>query len=667
MTRAPHRRRRPIPRGLYAALVAAALPVHAATEALELPLEDLLQVRIISTPKFSENPDRIPSAVSILTQADIRTYGWRTLGDALRTLPGFNVTDDHTYRYAGVRGISPVGDFRARMQVLIDGVSINENIYASAAVDSALPLDLGLIERIEVIRGPSASIYGSDSLFGVINVVTRSGASLAGTEIALAGGSGAERQGRASWGGQVAGTDVLVSATGFKAGGRSLAFGDLGAPGDNVQVNGLGAEQGGKLFLRARGADWRFTLLHSRRDRSVPTGSYGTIPDDRGHREIDRYSLIDLSKDWQLAPKLRLQQRLFVGEYGYDGKFPYDYSPDDPYLVNVDQARGRWWGLENRVVSTARAGHRFTVGIEYRANSRQDQLNYDRGYGCFGVSSAPCLDDRRRSEQLTLLAEDEIELSAADTLIAGLRYDKTGAAWSPRLGLIHDADDAGLFKLLFGTAFRLPSPYEKAYITPTFIYGNPELTPEKMKSLELTWEKQLSPHSRLVATAYAYRIDHLIGSDATGVVDNGSRVHARGIELEFERHWLNGARWRSSLANQHAADAAGRLDNSPRTMAKFNLALPTGIGGLGLGLEGQWIGARQSGMGTHRVGSYALANVNFRYAPDGERWEAGLGLYNLFDRRYHDPVSPDTTATGIARSELPQLGRSLQLRTLIRF
>lgn len=661
-------RRSPLPRCLLAAALAmAGLPAHAATDALDLPLEELVKVRIISTPKFSENPDRIPSAVSILTRADIRTFGWRTLADALRTLQGFNVTDDHTYRYAGVRGISPVGDFRARMQILIDGVSINENIYGSAAVDSAFPLDLGLVERIEVIRGPSASIYGSDSLFGVINVVTRSGANLGGTEIALAGGSGAERQGRASWGGRIAGSDVLLSATGFKAGGRSLAFGDLGAPGENQQVNGLGAEEGGSLFLRARGADWRLTLLHSRRDRSVPTGSYATIPDDRGHSEVDRYSLLDLSKDWQLAPKVQLQQRLFFGDYGYDGKFPYDYSPADPYLVNVDRARGSWWGLENRVVSTARSGHRFTVGVEYRANTRQDQLNYDRGYGCFGFSTTPCLDDRRRSEQLTLLAEDEIELGSADTLIAGLRYDKTGAAWSPRLGLIHDAEDAGLFKLLFGTAFRLPSPYEKAYITPTFVYGNPDVLPEKMKSLELTWEKQLSLRSRLVATAYTYRIDRLIGSDAAGVVHNGSRVDARGIEIAFEQQWLNGAQLRSSVANQYAADQQGRLDNSPHTMAKFNLALPTPISGLGLGLEGQWISARLSQMGSHRVGSHALANLNFRYAPAGERWEAGLGLYNLFDRRYHDPVSPDTTATGTARSDLPQLGRSLQLRTLVRF
>ena len=159
------------------------LPTHAQGEidALAMSLEQLADVRILSMPKFAENTAAIPSAVSILKRDDIRQFGWRTLGDALRTLQGINVTSDHSYDFAGVRGVSPPGDFRPRMQILIDGIAINENIYAGAPVDSSFPLDIGLIERIEVVRGPSASVYGGDAMFGVINIVTRSGNSLNGT------------------------------------------------------------------------------------------------------------------------------------------------------------------------------------------------------------------------------------------------------------------------------------------------------------------------------------------------------------------------------------------------------------------------------------------------------------------------------------------------------
>jgi iron complex outermembrane receptor protein len=86
----------------------------------ELPLEELLKLRVISTPKFASKAEDIPSAVSILSAEDIRAFGWRTLADALRSLQGFTVTDDHTYAYAGVRGVSVPGDYRSRFQVLID-------------------------------------------------------------------------------------------------------------------------------------------------------------------------------------------------------------------------------------------------------------------------------------------------------------------------------------------------------------------------------------------------------------------------------------------------------------------------------------------------------------------------------------------------------------------
>lgn len=165
-----------------------------------LSIEELQQLRVVSTPKFAVRADDIPSAVSIIGADDIRIFGWRSLGDVLRSLQGFNITDDHTYSYAGVRGISMPGDFRTRLQVLVDGIPINENIYGSVNIDSAFPLDLDLVHHIEVVRGPSASVYGGDSMFGVVNVITRKGGSLAGGEMALSNASGRANQVRASWG-----------------------------------------------------------------------------------------------------------------------------------------------------------------------------------------------------------------------------------------------------------------------------------------------------------------------------------------------------------------------------------------------------------------------------------------------------------------------------------
>lgn len=664
---------------LIATLLASTGIAHAGIDAIDIGLEELAQYRIISTPKFAENPDQVPSLVSVLTADDIRLYGWKTLGDALRTLQGFNVTDDHTYAYASVRGISQAGDYRARMQVLIDGISVNENIYGAAPSGSEFPLDIGLIERIEIIRGPSASVYGSDSMFGVINVVTRNPQSLKGREAALSIGSGKSYRLRASTGGNVGSGDYLISFTGFESSGRGLVLNDVNPASDAQRVHGVGAEQGGQLFVRARGTDWRVTLIHGQRDRTVPTASFATIPDDKGHVEVDRYSLLDLGKDWQINAKTSLHQRLYYSAYGYDAKFPYDYSADGGpgRLFNIDKARGNSWGFENRLISNAWDKQRWTLGLEYRANIRQDQLNHDRSYGCYDpatgtIAGTVCLDDRRTNHISTIYAQDEIALNTADTLILGLRHDRVSDSknfWSPRLGFIHDAGHVGLFKILYGTAFRMPSPYERAYITPTYRYGNPSADPERMKSLELTWEKNFTPLAKISVTTYSMRIDDLLTVDAnTGVVANGQHIHASGLEIGYDQRWSNGAQIRGSIGTQYAAShETGRLDNSPRHMAKFNLGLPTGIPALLIGLENQWIDARRANTGNEQLKPYLLSNLNLSYVPEAQAWEMGLGIYNLFDRHYADPVSVDEPVAGMTRWSLPQLGRSIQLRTVVHF
>ena len=652
-----------------------AAPAWCAVDAIDLPLEELLKVRIVSTPKFAENPDQIPSVVSILTVDDIRLFGWRNLGDALRSLQGFNVTNDHTYAYGGIRGISQPGDYRPRMQILIDGQSVNENVFSSAPVDSAFPLDIWLIERIEVIRGPSAAIYGGDAMFGVINVVTRSGTSVR-TEASLKLASGADRRLRLSWGGQVGGSDVLLSVTGFGSHGRTLSLDDINGDGSRRDVHRVGGEDGGQLFAKIRGSDWHLSLIHAKRERIVPTASFDSIADDHAHTEADTYTLLNLNKEWRLNASTTLHQHLYLGDYRYDGTFPYDYSSAtiaDPQVLNIDTVRGSWWGFENRLVNTRWSGQRITLGVEYKSNWRQNQLNFDRNYGCVDNSTTtPCLDDRRRSHQISITAQDEIEIGKATLLTLGLSHDHVdahkhiGSFWSPRIGLTHDAGAKGLFKILYGSAFRVPTVYERYYTAPSFAYGNPALEPEKMRSLEVSWEKRFGMQSKLTATAYRFHIDRMVTTDANGVATNGSQVQASGLEMEYEQRWSNGGRLRTGYSVQHASDETRRFDNSPRHMLKANIGLPTGIPHLTAGLESQWISRRIADQGNQSVPAYLLANLNLRYAPSDARWEIALGIYNLFDRQYADPVASDQIMS-LRRWQMPQFGRTALLHTLLHF
>ena len=87
-----------------------------------------------------------------------KRYGYRTLADILRSVRGFYVTNDRNYSYLGVRGFSRPGDYNARILLLVDGHRLNDNIFGAALIGTEFPLDVDLIERVEIIRGPSSSL-----------------------------------------------------------------------------------------------------------------------------------------------------------------------------------------------------------------------------------------------------------------------------------------------------------------------------------------------------------------------------------------------------------------------------------------------------------------------------------------------------------------------------
>ena len=122
---------------------------------------------------YMQKVTEAPSSVTIITADEIRGFGHRTLADVLRTVRGFYVTYDRNYSYLGVRGFSRPGDYNARVLLQVDGHRLNDNVFGSALIGTEFPLDVDLIERIEIIRGPSSALYGTSAFFAVINVITQ--------------------------------------------------------------------------------------------------------------------------------------------------------------------------------------------------------------------------------------------------------------------------------------------------------------------------------------------------------------------------------------------------------------------------------------------------------------------------------------------------------------
>ena len=142
-------------------------------------------------------------------------------------------------------------------------------------------VDVDSIERVEIIRGPSSSLYGADAFFAVINVITRKPPQLQGLELSFEPASFGTYEGRASYGGQYKGVDMLLSGTFYDSQGQTLFFPQLDSPATNNGITRNTDYENSQRIL-ATISFHGFTLqgLFSERDKRVPTAYFGALFND---------------------------------------------------------------------------------------------------------------------------------------------------------------------------------------------------------------------------------------------------------------------------------------------------------------------------------------------------------------------------------------------------
>lgn len=640
---------------------AATVEAQQGSASAALSLDSLLNTRISAASKYEQRAAEAPASVTIVTSDDIRQFGFRNLQEVLEGVRGFYLSNDHNYPYLGTRGFSRPTDYNNRILVLVDGHTLNESVWGGVQIGSDLPINLEAIERIEIVRGPGSVLYGTNAMFAVINLVTKSGTELDGLATSVNVGSMGMREIGVAGGHAVGARGSFSgSALASRSDGQDLYFAEYDAPetGHGVvrqldweeRLSGLAALEWGGITART-GAVWRA--------KGVPTAAYDAIFGDDRAQTVDFNLWGEIALRREIRNAYSLTARVYADRYEYEGAYPYETE-----AVYSDEGASTSLGGEAMLVWDASSRNRLTLGTEYR---RTLQAQYSEFY-----EDGTIYEDDAPYHTVSAFAQNELHVLPRLTLVTGLRLDKTSdvaPALAPRIALIATPDRFTTVKALYGEAFRAPAAAE-ARITTSFYQRNPDLEPERIHTVELSLQRRIARPVLLGASLYQYRISNLIDQieiDSSGALQfaNVAASEGRGLEVELDVVPGGPMSARAAFAWQRTEDLSNDavLTNSPERIGTLSLT-----GRLTDQLRSVVVVRHESGRITldgSETPDFVRTDLNVGYdlptsfVGRGAGRSAGLSLRvtNLFDKRYFTPG-------GIEHRQmaLVQDGRALTLR-----
>jgi vitamin B12 transporter len=553
---------------------------------------------VVVTATRIETPVRdVLASVELIRGEELLRQPASDLGDALRMIPGVEVV-----RLGGPGQQTSLfirGTESNHVLVLMDGLRINPSI-GNAAIQNIAP---ELVERVEIVKGPRSTLYGSEALGGVINVITRRGAEDGSSVQAGFGqydtrtasfstGIDGER-GDASFGGS------WIDSDGFPAGSGETI--DRGY--ENLSFTAAGRAELSSVELGFRAWHAAGTTEYSQ---------FGTPLD----QDFENSSLALTAN---IAPSEYWDARLMAG-YALDEINQNQLSVFDQNGVK-DFAHTRRWSLDwqnNLVLSKQNT---LTAGILWQDEDVAAE-SFDLPYGADTTTSQFYL-------------QDQATLGRHRLLLAGAYTDHETfgghATWNAEYGF--EIGDKALVTAAAGTAFRAPDT--------TDLYGfgaNPDLEPEESRSYELSYRRQIGELQSFTLTAFRNEIDNLIVTvfdPITFVPDNQNVERARidGIEAAWN---YDGETWaaHATATLQDPRDQTTDERLLRRAEENFTVGVLRRIGAHEIAMDLLYAGDRED-FGSPQVllPAYWLANLSARVAL-GEHFTLLLRAENLFDEEY---------------------------------
>ncbi len=637
----------------------------------ELSLEQLLEVKVTSASKYEQSTSDAPSAVQIITREEIKRHGWRTISEALLALPGFYISNDHAYDFLGARGFLIPGDYNTRFLLLVDGERNNDNIYQQALTGEEGWLDMSVVERIEYIPGPGSAIYGSNAMFGVINIITRSAEKIPLRKISTY----VSQQGLAGVS-MLAGqtfdkpdsesvTRVFMQYSNENKAGRDRTYADPlgnltladGSVSSDGVSHGLDTGRNQRLFMKVDHGEWSISLLNHERQTTPSSALYMSVFDDPALKIVDAGTQVSMSLQHALSTDSSVYARLGYTDWAYLGTYGL-WDSTNGYYHNFDDVHGQIVDGEFRY-QTRFGAHHVLGGVEFSDDLLARQQNYNSI-----VLTTPDINVNTNFLRKGYFVQDEFHISESWLLNLGLRMDTNGSAEtsrSPRLGVIWHVNDQWNAKLLSGRAYRSPNGYEAQYGDGINYLSNPELQGETIQTSEGVLEWQSNKQTRWMLSVYQNRLNNLIQQVDTGSglqYQNGGWIQVRGSELSVEKHTESNLNVRASMAlNKTTNDVGNSQENSPDWVGKASMNMPIFKQRAYWAVEIQVVSSRNYTWNStpYSVTNETLANTTLTF-PDAftKGLQAQIRISNVFNNDIQHPASSE-----MPTPKIPQDGRNL--------
>ncbi|MFN7925605.1 MAG: TonB-dependent receptor [Bryobacteraceae bacterium] len=601
--------------------------------------------------------EEVPSNVSLITAADIRRFGYRTLAEALQSVRGFYMTSDRIYGYGGVRGISIPGDYNSRFLVMVNGHAMTEPIYNSANFfGQDFGLDMDLVQRIEIIRGPSSALYGSNGMLTTINVVTKSPVDAEKYRVSQELGSFNERKLSFSTSQDLGkGVNLLLSGSGFNSGSKSLFIPQFNTPENNFgRINRTDIDRGYHTFANLIVGEWRFTAYFNSRERQPPVAWADALFGTHGNRVRDSRNFAEAAWQRTLSNGATVRWNLTYDNYKYFDRFYYqggDAAVDRLTPGNEDVVEDRRtsnhadWVTSQASYSTKLSQNSHIGTTTAGVQARFDVSNYQSFISAVPqqvILSRVVQPDRSAG----FFIQQEIEVTPQLKAYLGGRFDISKNYQNnvaPQVSLVYQPDKKTALKAVLGRPYRNPSAFEQFWEDRSPYLASGGLHSEVARTVEVSAERKITKTLSAVVNVYDYSIDRLIKvvylDDSFQQYQNTGSYRSRGAEFEVNARpgaYQIDASW--SLQRAYQAGTRQWLDNSPRHLGKFRFAAPLYRNIVHASASFYYMGTRgtrESGL----VDPFWLADFNIVTTKLHRNFDLMAGVRNAFNKQYEDPVA----------------------------